>query len=1546
VVQHPSAAAATNVCLVAGAPSANVSANCPGITNGVTLSAPSGLALNISGDLYIADTGNNCVRQVVGLASGTATQTTAVGKCSNDGSGNAATAIQNPYGVAVSPMQTLVISETSPNNILSYVPGASSVHIIAGLASGLAGSYNSTQDGEAAINVPLNSPRGLTFDSVAHLFIADSLNNIIRELSSGLSFPATPVGSASASQPITFQINQPVNLLSFTGADYSVTSSTCVGAHSPAAPGTTPVTCQIFVRFNPVRPGIRASALRVLDSVSNTSIYLGLQAIGTGSLSLFTPGPLSTIASSLASPANIVTDAEGNAYVLQAGASNILLIPAGNGSPAPYLSLSGVVAPSAIARDAAGNFYVADSTHGTVALFGADGSVNTSYLTDLDTPTALFIDQFNNLFIAQGGASHNLIEAFVSGVRRVIAGSGSNTSPDGVPAVNAAFVSPSSISSNINGILYVADEGGHAVYAIDTEGVIHRVAGTGTTSTTITGVATGTAIVAPVALAIDAAGDIYIADQSTGNIYIVYASSTTGNNIATIVNTSAPPAPNGPLSIALDGSSNLFISRTATNSVLEITYPNPIVNFGSVMVGNTSSVMVQNITNAGTDNINVVSPFSTTDSHFAVNSSSTTCGTVILTGYTCAIAFTFTPTANITYNATSVIASNSFNTPQPIALTGVGHQIVSPAFTVPPITEVYGQNFNASFSVSNVTNIQPTGTITFTNGSQVLCSISGTLPASNSGTCLAGPTGLSVGVYTVTYSYTGDSNYNPASGITTLTVTPAPLSVVVNDASRAVGAANPTFTGTLTGVVSGDTILASYSTTATPASPAGNYPITATLTAVAPASLSNYTVTNTPGTLHVGVATTTFNASAQTEVYGQPYSANFSFTPISGAPTPTGSFSFSSGGKATPLCSFTGTFSAGANICNAGNSGLAVGTYPVSFNYSGDSNYAPYTGTTTLTVTPANLQIAVNNATRAYGAPNPAFTSTITGAVNGDTFTQTFSTTATISSPVGAYPITDAISGPAVSNYTITVTPGILTITQASLPLSVSVNNVSRPYGAANPAFTSTVIGAVNGDTFTITYSTSATLTSPIGTYAITATVTGPNLSNYTLTTTPGTLTITPAALSVTANNASRPYGTANPSFTGTTAGLVNGDIINVTFITTATTNSPVGTYPIVPNVSGAALTNYNLTVNNGTLTITANGNSLVIDVNSAARVYGAANPAFSGTVAGVLPGDNIVVTYSTTATPTSPAGSYPIGASVAGTSAGNYIATIHPGTLAITAAATTTALTSSSPSAVFGTNVTFTATVTPASGTAAGTVNFLDGATLLGTGTLNGSGVATFSTSALTVGTHNISAAFQANNNLNASTASLNEIITAAPTGNFTITAGPNAPFIKGAGTTVYQVTVTPTGGFSGQVALTCAGLPSDATCTFTTPTVTLTAGSSVTTNMTVTTTAADAKVERPTVSPKTPANMAPITFAAVLPNELTGIGFLFAGLRRRKTLGTQKMRLLLLIVFSLGILGLVGCGCPSTVFKTYTINITGTSVTFPTLVQSASVVLSVGQQ
>ncbi len=1515
-----------SLCVMAGAPSTLVPSACPGITGSVALNAPSGLAISGTGDLFIADTGNNCVREIANLA----TYKTAVGQCSNDNSGNPATALNKPYGLTFSPTQSLVITETSPDNVVSYVLGSSTLTIASGLPNGASGPYSSIQDGNSALSSPLNAPRGIAVDSFGNFSLADSGNSIARKLNSNIIFPSTPVGSQSATMPLTFVVNQNVSLSATSGPDFTITSNTCIGALSPASAGAIPNTCQVFIRFTPTRPGLRSAPVKLTDSISGTNILQGLQAVATGSLSVFTPGIVNTVAGSLATPNAVAVDSAGNAYVLEAGTTpgtaDILLIPAGGGPTQAVIPQgAGLLTPSALAIDSAGNFFIADATHGTVARFGADGSINTSYVTALDTPTAIYVDGFDNLFITQAGTTHNVIEVYAAGSRRIIASS---------------FVAPSGLAVDLNGILYVADAGAHFVYAVDKSGIVHQVAGNGTTNTTVPGQATGTALISPTSLCVDAAGDLYIADAGANRVYTVYSSTTSsGSNIATVLGTgTAGKTGDGgfsnlaqisnPLGVAVDGSSNLFVIDNGNSSVREITYPNPTLDFGTITVGQSSPAIKQSFSNFGTVNLSLTAPFSISDSHFVIDEHTTTCGTTIIAGSTCNVGFIFTPTANGPVTATATLATNSYNSPQSIQLTGTGKLIAPLQFTLPAQTEVYGQPFPETVLVSNG-DPAPTGTITFSVGKTVLCSLTTTLGPST--TCNAPNSGLAVGTYTVTFSYTGDGNYSSANGTVLLTVAPAPLTVTVNNATREYGAPNPTFTGTLTGVVSGETVLVSYSSAATNLSPVGNYPIVATLTPAGTTNLSNYAITNNPGTLTITQTPLTITVLDASRQYGQPNPPFSSTTHLTlNGVTQIGTLN----GDAINI-----TYSTPAIVTSP------VGTYPINATISGApaGNYLIAVIPGTLTVTPAPLTVVVGNATRPYGAPNPAFTSTVSGALNGDTFTNAYSTTATIASPVGTYPINDAVGGPAASNYTITVVPGTLTITQASIALNVAANSATRAYGAANPVFTSTITGALNGDTFTTTYATTANATSPIGTYPIVPTVSGAAIGNYTVTTTNGILTVTPATLTVTANNAARAYGTANPIFTGTTAGLLNGDTVTTAFTSSAVANSPIGTYPIVPTVSGAS-SNYAVVTVNGTLTITQNPSSLVINVDNTSRLYGAPNPNFTGTVNGVLPGDNVIVTYATTATQTSPAGRYAIGANVSGTSASNYVATIHPGALDINPVATVTTIISSGSPAIAGTSVTFTATVTTTTGVVSGTVNFSDGTTMLGTGTLNTSGVATFSTTSLTVGSHSITAAFQANTNFTASSATLTQVMT-APAGSFTISASPATQFIKGAGATIYQVTLTSVGGFAGQIKLACSGLPADATCSFASN-PTLTAGGTATVAMTVNTTVADAQLRKPALQNFNPSDLAPITAAAVFPIELTGIGVFFAVLRRRKKLGTLKMRLLAIILFSLGILGLTGCGCPNTVFNTYTINITATSVNSTAPAQSTSVILSVGNQ
>src|SRR5205823_4611742 len=172
-------------------------------------------------------------------------------------------------------------------------------------------------------------------------------------------------------------------------------------------------------------------------------------------------------------------------------------------------------------------------------------------------------------------------------------------------------------------------------------------------------------------------------------------------------------------------------------------------------------------------------------------------------------------------------------------------------------------------------------------------------------------------------------------------------------------------------------------------------------------------------------------------------------------------------------------------------------------------------------------------------------------------------------------------------------------------------------------------------------------------------------LGNYSVTLNKGKQTITQAPLTVTPGNANRLYGDANPAFTGTITGIKNGDNITANYSTSATTGSPIGTYGITEALNDPTnkLGNYTVTLNSGTLTV--NPAPLTVTPANASRLYGSANPAFTGAIVGIKNGDPITASYGTTATPGSRVGSYAINCS--GQTSTNYAITYVPGTLTIT---------------------------------------------------------------------------------------------------------------------------------------------------------------------------------------------------------------------------------------------------------------------------------------
>jgi uncharacterized repeat protein (TIGR01451 family) len=389
---------------------------------------------------------------------------------------------------------------------------------------------------------------------------------------------------------------------------------------------------------------------------------------------------------------------------------------------------------------------------------------------------------------------------------------------------------------------------------------------------------------------------------------------------------------------------------------------------------------------------------------------------------------------------------------------------------------------------------------------------------------------------------------------------------------------------------------------------------------------------------------------------------------------------------------------------------LPAGTNTLTVLYTpADTNYASTNLSVLLVVTPAPLTIAASNQSKIYGAALNLGTSAFgsSGLVNSETVGSVTLTSAgtPTNAAAGTYAIVPgAATGGTFNptNYSITYSNGVLTVNKAGL--TVTASDTNRLYGATNPSFTAGYSGFVNGETTSIlsgspSLTTAAATNSSVGTYPIVATNGTLSAVNYDFTFVNGTLTVGQATLTVTANNTNKIYGAANPVFTASYSGFLNGDTTSVlsgspSLNTAATTNSIVGTYPITATNGTLTAANYAFSFVNGTLTV--GQATLTVTANNTNKIYGAVNPAFVASYSGFVNGDTSIVlggapSFATSVTTNSGVGGYPVTVTNGTLNAANYTFSFASGTLTVNAATLT--VTANSTGRPYGTtNPVFTA--------------------------------------------------------------------------------------------------------------------------------------------------------------------------------------------------------------------------------------------------------------
>ncbi|HEY6968146.1 MAG TPA: Ig-like domain repeat protein [Candidatus Angelobacter sp.] len=670
---------------------------------------------------------------------------------------------------------------------------------------------------------------------------------------------------------------------------------------------------------------------------------------------------------------------------------------------------------------------------------------------------------------------------------------------------------------------------------------------------------------------------------------------------------------------------------------------------------------------------------------------------------------------------------------------------------------VFGQSVTFTATVSAVAPGAgtPTGTVTFLDGGSPIGT--GTL---SGGIATFATSALAAGNHTITTNYGGDVNFNGSTG--SLTGNPQVVNKA-NTATTVTSSVNPsvfgqsvTFTATVSPVAPGagtptgtvtfldggspigtGTLSGGVATFSTSALSVGNHTITTNYGGDGNFNGSTGSLTGNPQVVNKANTATTVTSSVNPSVFGQ--SVTFTATVSAVAPgsgTATGTVTFLDGGS--PIG--TGTLSGG--VATFSTSALSVGNHTITTNYGGDGNFNGSTGSLT-----GNPQVV-----------NKANTSTtVTSSVNPSVFGQSITFTATVS-PVapGAGTVTGTVTfldgGSPIGSGILS--GGIATF--ATSALTVGNHTITTNYGGDGNFNGST--GSLSGNPQVVNKAnTTTTVTSSAN----------PSVFGQSVT---FTATVSPVA-----PGAGTPTGTVTFLDGGSPigSGVLSGGV--ATFATSALA---VGNHTITTNYGGDG----NFNGSTGSLT----GNPQVVNkANTTTTVTSSANPSvfgqsvtFTATVSPVAPGAGTPTGTVTFLDGGSPIGTGTLSGGIAtfATSAlaiGNHTITTNYGgngnfngstgsltgnPQVVNKADTVTTVTSSVNPSLFGQSVTFTATVSavpPGSGTPIGTVTFLDGGSPIGSGTLIG-GVATFTTSALSVGNHTITTNYGGDPNFNGSTGSL----------------------------------------------------------------------------------------------------------------------------------------------------------------------------------------------
>jgi trimeric autotransporter adhesin len=627
------------------------------------------------GNIFIADSTNNAIRVVAGtiplagqitgnIYTFAGTPPTA-GATGNNVLATSAT-LNTPHGVYVDGAGNVFISDYE-NHAIREV--ANTVAPPAGLTGGniytIAGQLGlrgPTGDKGSALAATLDHPSGVFLDGTGDLFIADRDSGEIREVPA-VGSPGPPVMVAGDIYLVDG------NGHPYFGADGGLATNAELG--SPAGVASD-ASSNIFIADpsnHTIRKAVPGGNIQTVAGVGGSD---GYGANGT----------LAT-AARLEAPNNVFVDRNNNIFIADTGNHVIREIPAKTGG-----------------GKTAGSVYTVAGTPLTAGYAG-DGAAATS--AQLNTPEDVFVDNSGNIFIADTG--NCLIREVLASTGNITTVAGTVPNPstnppvcgynnDGVLATTAKLNQPWAIFVDGFGNLFIADTNNHVVREVPaltstsmTAGNIYTVAGTPTKSgfSGDSGLATSAKLNAPVGVALDPAGNLFISDASqvirevtvaNGNIQTVAGTAKTagfsGDGAAATSATLNTPrgiavTPNRDLLIADSANVRIrSVAGLATNNGLSVSPLN--LTFPTEPVGFPSPAQTVYLNNTG--NVAVTFTSITASGDFTQTN---TCGaSLAASAPPCTITITFTPTAPGARAGSITLTDSAAGSPNTINLAGTG----------------------------------------------------------------------------------------------------------------------------------------------------------------------------------------------------------------------------------------------------------------------------------------------------------------------------------------------------------------------------------------------------------------------------------------------------------------------------------------------------------------------------------------------------------------------------------------------------------------------------------------------------------------------------------------------------------------------------------------------------------------------------------------------------------------------------------------------------------------------------------------------------------